>query len=626
MSTERPFGTWSSPITPALMARGGTRLAFPDVLADGTLSWIESRPADGGRSVPVQRAPGAQPHDALDAPHSVRTRVHEYGGRAHLALPDALYFVAAKGGGLFRRAADGQASAIGEPSGFRLAELVSDPDRDRLLCVGEQEREGGEPENGIVAVSLADGRVEWLARGHDFYAAPARSPSGAQLAFLAWDHPTMAWDAAALYLAELSRDGSVISTRHVAGGPTGAAFQPTWSPRGELYFALEDGERWTLHRLADGRAERVCDAGVELGAPLWNLGTRLFAFSDARTVIATGLWQGRSRVVRIDTETGGCETITDELPHVGELACGASTALALCGWAGGGSRLVAIEPRSGALSVVRDVLEGVLDAAFVSKPEAISYPTSRGDIAYANLYRPRSPDFHAPAGSRPPVVVLAHGGPTGCANTETQLSIQFWTTRGFAVLDVNYRGSTGFGRTYREKLRGEWGVLDVDDCVAGVRHLAGLGEIDPARAIIRGGSAGGYTVLQALTDHDVFRAAACHYGPSDPRTFVSETHKFEKHYEKYLFGEGEACARALEERAPIRKVEHIRAPVIFFQGLEDPAVVPSQTSRVHEALKQRGVETEYHGYAGEQHGFRKAATIEDVWEKELAFYKRVLAL
>ncbi len=616
----RAFGTWDSSITPKLMAKGGTRLAFPDVLEEGELSWMESRPSEGGRCVLVRtRRP------ELPAPHSSRSRVHEYGGKAHVVIGNVTFFVDAKTGGLRRWKAN-RPLEIGPPSAFRLADLVhhAAPGAGRLVAIGEHAREDGENENGIVTVSFVDGRVEWLARGHDFYAAPAISPDKKSLAYLAWDHPHMAWDAATLYRADFNDDLTLGPARPICGGPDGSAFQPTWSPAGELFCALEAGERWSLHRVRNDRAELVADAGIELGAPLWNLGTRLFAFADARTVVGTGLSDGRSRVVRIDVESGAVETLTTAFSHVGELACGGDAALLLCGWAGGGTRLVELDLASGRTRVVRDALEGVLDPGDISVPEAVAFPTSGGATAHANFYPPKNSRFRGPAEARPPLVVVVHGGPTGCANTEVILATQFFTTRGFAVLDVNYRGSTGFGRSYRETLRGRWGEIDVDDCVAGVKWLAAQGRTDPERAVIRGASAGGYTVLQALTDHDVFRAGACMYGVSDPASMVHETHKFEKHYDRFLFGTGDAYAEAVRDRSPLRKVDRIRAPVIFFQGLEDLAVLPAQTERIHAALRARGVETEYHGYAGEQHGFRKAETIEHVWSSELSFYRRVL--
>ncbi|NUO51084.1 MAG: S9 family peptidase [Polyangiaceae bacterium] len=585
----KPYGTWDSPITPEQMARGGARLAFPDVLEGGEHSWIEGRPSEGGRYVPVRTGQRDVP-----APFSARTRVYEYGGRAHLVIGDVTYFVDGPSGKLVKWSRN-EATTIGEASGYRLADLTHDVARDRLIAVGEQAREGKEPENGLVSVSLVDGVVRWIAQGHDFYASPAISPDGKQLAYLAWDHPYMAWDAATLYLADIAEDGSLSNPRAICGGPEGSAFQPTWSPSGDLFCGLEVGERWSLHRIQKGRAELVADAGVEIGAPLWNLGTRLFGFIDAHTVIGTGLWDGSSRVVRIDVGSGAVETLTTELRHIGELACRGDKALFLCGWAGGGTRLVEMDLGTRSLRVVRNALEGAIDPADISTPEAISYPTSGGATAHANFYPPKSSRFTGPANARPPVVVVVHGGPTGCANNDLVLSIQFFTTRGFAVLDVNYRGSTGFGRSYREALRGRWGELDVDDCVAGVRFLAEHDRIDPTRAIIRGGSAGGYTVLQALTDHDVFRAAACHYGVSDPASLSHDTHKFEKHYDAFLFGSGEARKRAFETRTPIRKVDRIRAPVIFFQGLEDPAVVPAQTEGIYLEVRARGIDTEYHG-------------------------------
>jgi dienelactone hydrolase len=621
---ERAFGAWESPVTPELMAKGGVRLAFPDVCDDGALAWIETRPSESGRAVPV-RSSGIE----VPAPRTARSRVHEYGGRPHLVVGKTTWFVDGADGRLYRHEG-GEPVAVGDPSGFRLADLVLHPTHPhRAVAIGERKRDGQEPENLLVSLSLETGEVKPLASGHAFYAAPAISPDGKQLGFLAWNHPFMAWDAATLYVADLADDLTLGPARAICGDSNGAAFQPTWSPSGTLYFALEAGERWSLHRLEHDRVTLVADAGVELGAPLWNLGTRLFGFVDDHTVIGTGLWDGRSRVVRIDVDTRAVTTLSTAFPHVGELATNPRAtppkALFLCGWAGGGTRLVEMDATTGATRVVRNTLEGVLEPAFVSEPEAISYPTSGGATAHGNFYAPRSARFSGPSGALPPLVVTVHGGPTGCANTELLLAIQFWTTRGFAVLDVNYRGSTGFGRSYREALRGRWGEVDVDDCVAGVRHLASEERIDADRAIIRGASAGGYTVLQALCDHDVFRAGACLYGPSDPSSFVHETHKFEKHYDAFLFGTGDAYQRALVERAPIRKVDRIRAPVIFFQGLEDPAVVPAQTERVHRALADRGVETEYHGIAGEQHGFRKAETIALVWAKELAFYRRVLA-
>ncbi len=629
-----PFGTWRSEVSPELMARGGVRLTMPEVLPDGSFTWCESRPRERGRIVPVRMRRGGAPTDLVPAPHGARSLVHEYGGRAYVCAGDAVYFVAAADQRL-HRARSGEVVPIGDGGGFRLAEPTLDATRGRVLAVGERARPGEEAENGIVTVDLETGAVRWLVRGHDFFASPALSPDGRRLAYLAWDHPAMPWDAATLLAVDVAEGGEVGPEEALAGGPDGSAFQPTWSPTGDLHASIEVGERWCLHHIRGGaapagtetrRAELIADAGVELGAPLWNLGTRLYGFSDATTVIGTGLTGGRSRVVRIDVRTGETSPVACDLSHVGELAVRGADLLLIAGWAGSGSRLVHVDLATGSETVLRDALAGLLAAEDRSTPEAISFPTSGGDTAHANFYGPRSARFRGPAGSLPPVIVTAHGGPTGCANTEASLGVHFWTTRGFAVVDVNYRGSTGYGRAYRERLRGAWGEVDVDDCVAAVRYLTAEGRVDPGRAIIRGASAGGYTVLQALTDHDVFHAAACHYGPSDPRALLHESHKFESRYDHFLFGTGKDRDDTLDARAPIRKIASVRAPVIFFQGLEDKAVPPAQTERMYRTLKERGVVTEYHAYAGEQHGFRSADTIVDVWTKELAFYRRVLEL
>ncbi|NUP08326.1 MAG: S9 family peptidase [Polyangiaceae bacterium] len=621
-----PYGTWESPITPDAMTRGSVRFASPEVHADGELSWIEGRPAEGGRSVVVRRARGGRPIDRMPAPFNARSRVHEYGGRPHVFVGRDCYFVDFIDQSL-RRARGADIERVTDGS-FRLVELVADERRGRILAVGERAREdGAQPENGIVEVDLGDGAIRWLARGHDFYSAPALSPDGSTLAFLAWDHPHMPWDAAALYAATFEEDGTLGVPRRLAGGPGGSVFQPSFHDTGVLYACIEVRDRWRLHRFAGDEPFLVCDLGdADIGAPVWSLGTRLYGFASNGRAVAVADRNGTSSVVVIELASGRWETVVDDGELIGELSCREDDVLVNVGWASVGSRLVHFDLRTRASEVVRDALDGVIELRDVSKPNPITFPTSDGEVAHGFYYEPTNHEFRGPADAKPPLVVVAHGGPTGCANPAPQLPMQFWTTRGFAVLDVNYRGSTTFGRRYREKLRALWGIVDVSDCADGARHLVRSGRVDPARTIVRGQSAGGFTVLTLLTDEDVFRAGACLYGPSDPRAMVHETHKFESHYDRFLFGTGDDYERALDERAPLKKAERIAAPVIFFQGLEDKAVPAAQTERMFRALRERGIETEYHGYEGEQHGFRRAETIRDVWEKELAFYRRVLAI
>lgn len=622
------YGSWSSPIAPELLARGQVRLAFPSFAEDGSLYFTELRPSEAGRIVVVRRRPDGAFEDLLPAPYSARSRVHEYGGLSYLVHGGELLFVHQADQQLWRRRLDAseEPRPLTSAPGTRFAEPVIDASRKRLIAVAERHTPGREPENFLAAVSLADGRVEVLVSGRDFYAAPALAPDGTRLAFLAWDHPHMPWDAAEVCVARLSAEGAVLGIESVAGGPGGSAFQPSWSPDGLLYFALEAEQFWNLHRMRDGRVECVAKQAAELGQPLWQLGTRMFEFIDANTVVGICFEQGLSRLIRIDIARGAVQTLSDRFPYVGQLALrGDALALAL-GWVGSGSELVRFDWVSGRSESLRTAYAGPRDPLDTSEPEAIHYPTSRGDTAHAFFYPPKNHAFTGPEGTLPPLIVIAHGGPTAGTSPIFSPSVQFWTTRGFALLDVNYRGSSGYGRAYRERLRGEWGVLDVDDCVAGARCLAERGRVDRQKLVIRGGSAGGYTVLRALAEHDLFAAGSCHYGISDLEALTRDTHKFESRYDRFLIGPYPEGRELFVARSPIHCPERIRRPIAFFQGLEDKVVPADQTENMARTLRARGIDTEYHAYAGEQHGFRKAETICDVLRSELAFFTRVLGL
>jgi dipeptidyl aminopeptidase/acylaminoacyl peptidase len=617
MSQVAPFGTWRSALAPAALGSSNVKISMPALGADGSVWWVEGRPSEGGRGVLVRDRGGAR-EDVVPAPFSVRTRVHEYGGRAWVADGEVVYFCHDGDHCVYRMVIGEAPARVTEPRGWRFAELIVDRAQDRLIAVGELHEGGGHPTNHLVSIDLTTGAVVVLVTGADFYAAPALSPDGRRLAWLSWDHPHMPWDAAAAWVAFVGRD-HVVEARHVAGGPDGSAFQPTW-PGDALLLALEVGDRWALHTWRDGVLSAFGAVDGEVGAPLWVLGTRLFAAMDDGSVIAAVMRRGLSDVVRFSADGASWVSVDDALLHVGDLVSDGRDVLLSVGWAGAGSRLVRL---GGA--VVVDKLAGVLHPDDTSHAELIEVPTETGPV-YAWFFAPRSREFEGPPGALPPLVVLAHGGPTGCTVPNPSMGVHFWTTRGYAVLDVNYRGSSGFGRAYREALRREWGIVDVADCVACAQHVARTGRVDGDRMVIRGGSAGGYTVLQALANHRVFRAGACHYGISDLGALSEDTHKFESRYDAYLVGRWPEERSRFEERSPIRYPERITAPIIFFQGLEDKAVPPAQTEAMAATLRARGVDAEYHGYAGEQHGFRRAETIRDTLERELAFYERVLRL
>ena len=635
---------WPSSIAPETMSRGGARYAFPMLHTRGAL-WTESRPWDAGRSVIVLADAEGNTRDLIRSPFSARCRVHEYGGLPYVTSSDALYFIEQKDGRVYKTSFEGDAPLpVSAPSPIRLCEPVLDASRNRLLFVGELHAEGAPVQNGIVSLDLATGALTWLVEGFDFVASLALSPDAQALAFLAWSLPNMPWDAAQLRVAMLDEAGHVTGQRAIAGDETGAAFQPTWNARGDLVFALEakveDDAAWNLHRLARasdptaaGPLERLFVSMDEWGAPLWNLGTRIFAFVDDETILGVPFREGVSRLVRVRLgATKAYEVLDEDMTHVGHLACGGDAVLLSFGWAGQGNRIALRDMKTNTTrtlaSALAPLLEGAnptLRAGDLPMAERVAFTSTEDQVVHAFFYAPKNADVHA-NDALPPLLVIAHGGPTGVTSPIPSMMILQFTTRGFAVLDVNYRGSTGLGRNYRERLRHAWGEVDVDDCVAGARAMAARGKVDGTRMLIRGGSAGGYTLLMALLRHPgVFSAATSLYGVSDPRSLTDDTHKFESGYASYLFGDGPTREHAFQTRSPILSVDAITTPVLFLQGADDKVVTPDQSTRMHEALKARGVMTELAVYEGEGHGFRQAGTLRDVFERELAFYARVFA-
>jgi dipeptidyl aminopeptidase/acylaminoacyl peptidase len=621
------YGSWESPLTSDVLARGNVRYGSLEFDADGVLYTTELRSFESGRTAIVRLKRDGTREDVLPAPFSARTHVHEYGGKSMLVARDVLYFVSQADQQLYRMPFGGQPEVLTYAPSMRFAEPIADPKRPRLVAVVERHGAEHEPENLIAQIDLANGAVEPLVTGRTFYAAPAFSHDGSALAFLCWDHPNMPWDAAELWVAEVSPTGVVSRLKHIAGDHAASALQPTYAPDGTLYFALEVEGYWNLHRLGARGVERVTSLRSELGAPLWVLGTKHWAFVDDTTVAGIHFDRGRARLSRIDVTTGEVAFIADSLPYLGQLAAFGHEVVVATGWSGSGAELVRVPIEDAArATTLANAHAGLLEAADTSLPEPVQFPTTHGETAYGFFYAPRNQRFTAPDATLPPLIVVVHGGPTASTSTAFSPTVQFFTTRGFALLDVNYRGSSGYGRAYRDRLRGDWGVVDVDDCLAGARYLAEQGRVDGARLLIRGGSAGGYTVLQALQGDSVFAAGACHYGISDLEALTRDTHKFESHYDRFLVGPYPERRDLFVARSPIHHVERIARPVVFFQGIDDKVVPADQTERMADALRARGVTAEYHAYEGEQHGFRKAETIRHVLETELAFFRKVLGL
>jgi dipeptidyl aminopeptidase/acylaminoacyl peptidase len=584
------------------VASGGVRLGEPAIAEDGAIWWLERRPDDGGRAALVR---GGQ--DVTPKGFNVRTKVHEYGGGAWTLHGDTAYVSNFEDGRLYRLGPDPEPVTPEGP--FRYADGRVSPDGERLVCIRET-HSGGDVVNEVVAVPLAGGEPEVLASGRDFYSFPRLSPGGEGLAYTCWDHPNMPWDGTELWL-----DGEL-----VAGGPDESIWQPQWSSDGQLCWASDRTGFWQLYR--DG--QQLTHVTSELGYPQWMLGGSTYAFLDDSSIAAVRCRRAEERLCLVGAH-GDLEQL--DLPY---------TAFGFPGLHARGDQVVfvaaspAVEPelvtwsRAEGARVVKRSSEHQLHPAWASAPHEIEFAGSGGRPTYAWHYPPANPNFEGPEGELPPLVVNSHGGPTGHSAPELQgEDVLFWTSRGFAVVDVNYGGSSGFGREYRQRLNGTWGIVDTEDCIAAARHLAEQGKADGERLVIHGGSAGGYTTLCALVFHDAFSAGASYYGVADAETLAQDTHKFESRYLDRLIGPYPERADLYRERSPIHYVERLDVPVILFQGLEDEVVPPAQAEKMVEALKRNGVPYEYLAFEGEQHGFRKAETVKRCLEAELAFYGRI---
>lgn len=620
----RPYGSWTSPLSAALIASGaiglsGVRLSGRD------LYWSEMRPAEGGRSVVVRRRPDGRIEDCIPAGFNARTRVHEYGGGAWLVAEDTLYFSNFSDQRLYRLRPGGTPTPLTPPRDLRYADFIHDPLRHRILCVREDHTAGGEPRNGIVALDVERGGAgEVLAAGSDFYAAPRLSPDGAFLAWCEWSHPHMPWDAAALQLAPLRDDGTLGPPVHVAGGGGESAIQPLWSPDGVLHFVSDRSGWWNIYRFAAGRVEALARREAEFAAPPWLFGMQNYAFATPRRILCSFTQKGIWQLADLDTQTLRLAPLALPYTDIAAVQCDQGQAAFLAGSSAEPLAAVRFTPESGRIEILRRSAALAVPPEYLSPPEAVEFATTGGRSAYGLFYAPRNPDFAAPAGERPPLVVMAHGGPTAMTTTALRLDIQYYTSRGIAVLDVNYGGSTGYGRAYRQRLHGAWGVVDVDDCCAGAGFLVSAGRVDGRRLAIRGASAGGFTVLASLAFRKLFAAGASHYGVSDCEALAGDTHKFESRYLDTLIGPYPERRDLYRARSPLHHPDGWKSPVIFFQGLEDKIVPPNQAERLFAALRRRGIPTAYVAFAGEQHGFRKAESIRRALEGELYFFAKVL--
>ncbi len=622
--TVAPYGSWKSPITADRMLGGAVGLGQVAPLGEDVL-WTESRPSEGGRAALVRLRPDGSREDLLPAPWNVRSRVHEYGGGALTVGNDRVFFSHDGDRRIYEAPLDGGAPrAITPRSAWRFAEAVIDSGRARLIAVGENHATAGEePTNALVAIPIAGGPAKVIASGHDFYATPRISPDRTQLLWLTWNHPNMPWQETELWLASLDDQGTPHDPKRIAGGSGESIFQPSWSPDGIVHFVSDRSDWWNVYRREGATDRPLAPREAEFGRPLWSLGTSTYDFADASTMIATFGRGGRWHLARIDLETGAATDLDVPYVDVGGPRVDGDHVYFVGASTSAPAELARLDLRTGQHRVLRRALDLDLAPTWVSAAEPVAFP-SADRTAHAFYYPPTNPDFVAPDGQLPPLRVRSHGGPTGATDPSFKLPIQYWTSRGFAVLDVNYGGSTGYGRPYRDLLAGQWGVIDVEDCVNAAKHVAGRGLADPARLTISGGSAGGYTVLCALTFHDVFRAGASHYGIGDLGALAADTHKFESRYTDWLVAAYPQNEEIYRARSPLFHTGRLSCPAIFFQGGEDRVVPPNQAEKMVQALRDKGLPVAHVLFPDEGHGFRKAENIKRALESELAFFGRIL--
>ncbi len=615
-----PFGSWRSSIPIDLLVSGLVPLREP-ALDGQDIYWIEGRPNEGGRQVIVRMNPDGSIVDITPPGVNARTRVHEYGGSAYAVHDGVVFFSNFRDGRLYRQDRGREPRPITPEGQFRYADFEIDDARGRLIGVREDHSGPGEPENSLVSVPLEGGDIAPIAGGSDFYAAPRLSPDGDHLAYLCWDHPNLPWDGTQLRVAHVGSVG-LGHDDLVAGGADEWIAQPRWSPQGILHFVSERTGWMNLYRWVDGRVEPVAPMPAEFAHADWVFGLSTYGFAGDGGVLAVGRGDGHDRLYVIGS--AGAPSLVDvpftEMEYVrvaGDWAV----------FVGGGpirfQSMVRLALRDGSWTILRRSTSAHLNPADVSVAHHIEFATMGGRTAHALFYPPSNHAFEGPPGELPPLIVTSHGGPTSAASTTLSITTQLFTSRGFAVLDVDYGGSTGYGRDYRKRLEGTWGITDVDDCVAGARHLAEGGLVDPGRLAIRGGSASGYTTLCALAFRGDFRAGVSYFGIGDLETFVAATHKFESRYLDRLIGPYPERADIYRDRSPLSAADRISCPVLVLQGLDDRVVPPSQAEEIVAGLRANNVPFAYLAFEGEDHGFRQGPNIIRSFEAELSFYGQV---
>ncbi len=617
-----PYGSWPSPISAELVS--SDFVSFGDLKQDGSnLYFLETRPNEGGRTALMKMRDDGNAVELTNQSFNVRTMVHEYGGGSYAVLDGRAFFV---------NRSDQDIYCVDEQTGD-VARITSTGKNERyadlvavsccLFCVRETHYEDREAKNDLVCINVSDGSIDVIHEGHDFYAAPTPSPDHNRFAFVAWDHPNMPWDGTQLYLATLTLDCPCVLTdlTVIAGGPEESIEQPRWIDSERLAFVSDQTGYWNLYVYDSEGAVCIASESAEYGVPAWQFGSRTFAVMSDTILVSLRITENGPELVYVDCDTGLVSPCTDRCSSYASVTQFEGDVVFIGGHTDNLSSIVRFSPIDGSAKILRTQGELPVTSGYISEAQAVKYNNIHGQEVFANFYAPKNLETSGSDSERPPLVVISHGGPTGHSNASFSFWVQYFTTRGWAVLDVNYGGSTGYGREYRSRLQGEWGNIDVEDCVAGVRYLISQDLVDSSRVAIRGGSAGGYTTLRALTVTDTFKAGASYYGVADVRALVNDTHKFESRYIDGLIPEAE-----IDARSPIHSIDKLSSPTVFYQGTEDAIVPPNQSRMMFDSLAKKGITTALFLFEKESHGFVRSENIKTSLETEFVFFCQVFGI
>ena len=614
-----PYGSWKSPITSELISSKSVSLDQVRFFND-TVYWLERRPGESGRSV-ITSYCNTDRTDIIPPPFNARSRVHEYGGGVYCVCEQGVFFVNDADQDIYRVTDNSGPERITRSEQRRFADLNFDSRHNRILCICEDHGvDDQEPVNSLVAVDITSGAITTLQSGYDFYSNPRISHDGTRLVWLCWNHPNMPWDSTELWLTGIDEMGQPENPVRAAGSESNSIFQPEWSPDDVLYYVTDESGWWNLARLEQAGTTAITSLKSEFGLPQWIFGQTTYAFCNANKIICTHITDGAGQLSLIDIDTLQLAEIDCPQNSFSSICADKTTACYIAASENEFSQVIKLDTITLDSETIASSCSISIESAYLSKGQSFSFNTRHADTAHAIYYPPVNNDYEAPPGELPPLLVLSHGGPTGATDASLDLRKQYWTSRGFAIVDVNYSGSTGYGRDYRERLKHNWGIRDVEDVCDAAEYFASRTIVDSDRLIIKGSSAGGYTVLAALTFHDTFSCGASYYGISDLESLFTDTHKFEARYTEQLVGDYPEQKQIYQQRSPIYHVDRLSCPVIFFQGLEDRVVPPSQAEKMFNTLKTKGIPVSYIAFENEQHGFRQASTIKTALEAELYFY------